>query len=610
MQVILLVTLFFLSSVALTHSLPLSTNSRWIVAKPTGERVKLRCVNWAGHLEPMLAEGLDRRPLGKIARHVSVMGFNCVRLTWATYMVTRHAKVTVAQSFRDLGLEDALAGIVENNPDLLNLTVVDAQNSVIEELGLYGVMVILDNQVSQPMWCCSDQDGNGFFGDKFFDPTEWLQGLALVANRYKYTPSVVAMSMRNEFRGPLQNESVWYEYIEKGMITIHEANSNLLIIVSGLNYDLNLIFLKTRPLQLNFENKLVYEIHRYSFSEGQKDLWLNQPINKVCENITQEIKSKSGFLIEGNNPTPLFVSEFGINQLGLDRADNMFLGCFLGYLAEMDLDWSVWALQGSYYIRDGLHGPEETYGMLTSNWTNLRSSEFHGKLQLIQQKLQDPYSKGLTYYILYHPLSGRCIQVDNNNETQASDCLSFSLWSHGGNGTPIHLKGSPLCLTSAGDGFPVTLSTHCMTKWEFVSNSTFQLANKDEKGINLCLEWNPADYSSKLVTKKFSHSLDDVGLKHATAGIEKNNAQLLNLTVVDLHKAMVSELEKNNIMVVLDNHIRQPQWCCSNTDGNGFFGDVNFDPKECDDRNNDSCYMLSVNSGTSWHARLTASLVS
>ncbi|KAL2544265.1 uncharacterized protein Fot_13498 [Forsythia ovata] len=49
---------------------------------------------------------------------------------------------------------------------------------------------------------------------------------------------------------------------------------------------------------------------------------------------------------------------------------------------------------------------------------------------------------------------------------------------------------------------------------------------------------------------------------------------------VDLHKAVVSELGKNNIMVVLDNHISQPQWCCSNTDGNGFFGDVNFDPKE------------------------------
>lgn len=209
------------------------------------------------------------------------------------------------------------------------------------------------------------------------------------------------MSMRNELRGPLQNENVWYEYIKKGATTIHEANSNLLVIVSCLGYDLDFTFLKAKPLQLSFENKLVYEIHRYSFSEGQSDLWINQSPNEVCENVTQEIKTKSGFLIEGNNSAPLFVSEFGINQLGLNRADNMFLGCFLGYLAEMDLDWSIWTLQGSYYIRDGLHGPEESFGLLTSNWTNLRSPEFHRKLQLIQQKLQGKVLSFLLYQINY-----------------------------------------------------------------------------------------------------------------------------------------------------------------------------------------------------------------
>ncbi|CAI9784640.1 unnamed protein product [Fraxinus pennsylvanica] len=141
-----------------------------MVDELTGERVKLECVNWAGHLEPIFVEGLDKRPLGQIARNVSTMGFNCVRLTWATYMVTRHANLTVTQSFRDLGLEDAMAGIAKNNPDLVNLTVVNAQNSVIEELGLCGIMVVLDNHVSQPIWCCSDEDGNGFFKDKFFLP--------------------------------------------------------------------------------------------------------------------------------------------------------------------------------------------------------------------------------------------------------------------------------------------------------------------------------------------------------------------------------------------------------------------------------------------------------
>lgn len=189
----ILVQLLLLSFATLCYSLPLSTSSRWIIDEPTGARLKLTCANWAAHLEPMLPEGLDKKPAGHIARHVADMGFNCVRLTWATYMFTRYAKLTVAQSFQKLGLQDAVEGIARNNPGFLNLTVVDAQRAVIEELVQKGVMVVLDNHVSQPMWCCGDHDGNGFFGDKYFDAKEWLQGLDIVAKRYKDTSMVCNM---------------------------------------------------------------------------------------------------------------------------------------------------------------------------------------------------------------------------------------------------------------------------------------------------------------------------------------------------------------------------------------------------------------------------------
>ncbi|KAG4989948.1 hypothetical protein JHK84_032503 [Glycine max] len=44
---------------------------------------------------------------------------------------------------------------------------------VVKGLGDNGVMVILDNHVSKPRWCCSDDDGNGFFGDSYFDPDQY-----------------------------------------------------------------------------------------------------------------------------------------------------------------------------------------------------------------------------------------------------------------------------------------------------------------------------------------------------------------------------------------------------------------------------------------------------
>ncbi|XP_019160506.1 PREDICTED: uncharacterized protein LOC109157089 [Ipomoea nil] len=300
-----ILTIFLLSFASLSHSLPLSANSRWIMDDQSGERVKLACASWAGHLEPMLPEGLDRRPLSQIATHVSTMGFNCVRLTWATYMFTRYANMTVVQSFGDLRLTEAISGLVSNNPNLLSLNLVDAWKAVVEEIGRHGIMMVLDNHVSKPMWCCADHDGNGFFGGVYFDPDEWLQGLAIVANIFKDTPMVVGMSLRNELRGPLQNVDEWYKYVEKGAKTINTANPNLLVIISGLSYDLDFRFLKDTPLELKMmkKKKVVYEAHRYSFNEGQSKVWVAGPLNKVCHEITIEMEEKAGFLVRGGERT-------------------------------------------------------------------------------------------------------------------------------------------------------------------------------------------------------------------------------------------------------------------------------------------------------------------
>lgn len=181
----ILVCLLLITFTALSHSLPLSTSSRWIVDDATGERVKLACVNLPGHLEAMLPEGLDKRPVKEIAMQIAAMGFNCVRLTWATHMYTRYANLTVAESFSNLGLNEAIMGLTNYNPTFLDLTLVDAQKLVINELANQGIMTVLDCQVSKPQWCCGDTDGNGFFGDEYFDPKEWLQGLSTVANQYK-----------------------------------------------------------------------------------------------------------------------------------------------------------------------------------------------------------------------------------------------------------------------------------------------------------------------------------------------------------------------------------------------------------------------------------------
>ncbi|KAL0541977.1 hypothetical protein IC582_022060 [Cucumis melo] len=277
----------FVMLISKTYSLPLSTNGRWIVDATTGQRVKLICVNWPGHMQGMLAEGLHLRPLNDIVALVVKLRFNCVRLTYSIHMFTRHANLTVQQSFENFDMKDTIAGIAQNNPSILNLTLVQAYGTVIDSLAVHGIMVVSDNHISQPRWCCDNNDGNGFFGDRYFDPQEWLQGISLAAQSLKSKSQVVAMSLRNELRGPNQNVETWFQYMSQGAKLIHQINPNALVVVSGLSYDTDLSFLKNRSMGFNLDNKLVFEAHLYSFTNNMGDFWTSKPLNTFCACVNQ-----------------------------------------------------------------------------------------------------------------------------------------------------------------------------------------------------------------------------------------------------------------------------------------------------------------------------------
>ncbi|CAA3008765.1 hydrolase, hydrolyzing O-glycosyl compounds [Olea europaea subsp. europaea] len=192
---------------------PLSTDSRWVVNE-SNQRVKLACVNWVSHLDVVVAEGLSKQPVDVISKGILDMGFNCVRLTWPLFLFTNDtlASITVRQSFKNLGLVESIAGLQSNNPSIVNLSLINAYQAVVASLANNGVMIILDNHISKPGWCCSNFDGNGFFGDRYFNPDIWVKGLTKVATMFKGTKNVVAMSLRNELRGQKQNVGDWYSH--------------------------------------------------------------------------------------------------------------------------------------------------------------------------------------------------------------------------------------------------------------------------------------------------------------------------------------------------------------------------------------------------------------
>lgn len=195
--------------------------------------------------------------------------------------------------------------------------------------------------------------------------------------------------MRNELRGPNQTQPAWYQNVARGARAIRRANPDVLVIVSGLSFDTDLSFLDKQPLKTHYGNKLVLEAHWYAFSEGRRQEWAEKPLIQVCSGAAQRFDARAGFFTRRANSTlPLFVSEFGGEQGGTNRADNSFLSCFMAFAAERDLDWALWALQGSYYWRNGVEEFEETYGVLDSSWARPKNPMFRERFRLIQEMIQ------------------------------------------------------------------------------------------------------------------------------------------------------------------------------------------------------------------------------
>ncbi|KAJ4959966.1 hypothetical protein NE237_019876 [Protea cynaroides] len=468
---------------------PLYTDSRWVV-DGSGQRVKLACVNWASHLEPMVAEGLSKQPLDVISKQIISMGFNCVRLTWSLFMVTNDsfASLTIRQSFQKLGLLDSISGIKLNNPSLLDLPLIQAYQVVVSNLADNNVMVILDNHISEPGWCCSNSDDNGFFGDRYFDPDLWIKGLTTIATIFNGTNKVVGMSLRNELRGPKQNAEDWYRYMQKAAEAVHTANPDVLVILSGLSYDKDLTFLSKQPVNLSFKGKLVFEVHWYAFSDGEA--WVRGNPNQVCASVVDNLMRNAGFLQKQG--WPLFVSEFGVDQRGTNVNDNRYLNCFIGVAAELDWDWALWTLVGSYYLRQGVVGMEETYGMLDSGWTSIRNSNFLQRLSTLQIPLQGLGVSNLKpYKIILHTLTGLCVHRNPITKSLSlGSCAESEAWDY----TPekiLMVKGTYDCLQADGVGKPAKLGSLCTdtnSKWEPISESKMHFSTKLSNGRTVCLD--------------------------------------------------------------------------------------------------------------------------
>ncbi|PKS04952.1 hypothetical protein jhhlp_008318 [Lomentospora prolificans] len=375
---------------------PFKVDGRWIL-NASGKNVTYAGVNWSGHGEAMIPEGLQHQSVEYLVSKIKSAGINAVRLTFATEMIddiyANDADTDIETSFiKALGEENGrkvVAQILESNPEFTAQTTrLEVFDAVAAECAKQQIYVHLDNHISKAKWCCGETDGNAWWGDKEFPIDNWVRGLAYMAEHGKNWQALTSIALRNEPRNPSNNPAVaatynwesWYKYVRQGTQAIFDANPNVLIFLSGLSYDTYIepVFLGTALTPGNgrfsrddfpgHADKLVLEIHNYERSIGS------------CQSLSGNLYKKGFQAMHAEDPGtvnvfPTMLTEFGFPQDGAAHKD-VYAQCLSTYLPEQKAGFFYWVLTGSYYIRSGTQAYDELWGLLTADFKDWRDPAY------------------------------------------------------------------------------------------------------------------------------------------------------------------------------------------------------------------------------------------
>jgi endoglucanase len=366
-----------------TVALPLHTSGQFIV-DANGERVRLKAFNWYGAESPdAVVGGLAYQSLDTIVGELHAWGFNAVRLLWSNQNVEANPIIN--------------SQAVAANPDFVGMHALDAFDRIVATLAANHFLVILDNHVSDAIWCCSDTDGDGLWATAKFPESRWISDWQMMARRYANQPNVVGADLRNELRcvpgGSCatwggDSSTDWHAAAERGGNAVLASNPNLLIFVEGPSYDTDLSGAATLPVTLSSPGHVVYEAHDYGFD------YSSNPLSGYSDWVAR-INPRWGYLATGANPQPLWLGEFGTcntTETCVASSNNTDLGFWFQIMTQFvetnRLDWCYWPVNGTYsnYPNAGkTYGNVESYGILNTAWNEPSRASLLSTLQQIMQ---------------------------------------------------------------------------------------------------------------------------------------------------------------------------------------------------------------------------------
>jgi len=250
-----------------------------------------------------------------------------------------------------------------------------------ESLTNNGLIVILNNHISTAMWCCSAEDGEGFWYTDEYPTQMWEDCLVELSARYRDNPLVAGMDLRNEVRtshgefaewgtGKVND---WALAAEIAGNKILEVNPDMLILVEGILSGGNLIGALAKKVELTNPDKLIYSGHIYPFSPIISDLPYS--LFKTTMHTMQTFVADAGF----NYSAPYWMGEFGSGG----GNDEKWLH-IVQFLQETDHDWAYWSIDGYKYPDQG-----EGYGLLEEDYETIRYPWKMDQLRSIMPILSD-----------------------------------------------------------------------------------------------------------------------------------------------------------------------------------------------------------------------------
>jgi hypothetical protein len=173
---------------------------------------------------------------------------------------------------------------------------------------------------------------------------------------------MISLGLRNELRKPDTAGSslpydwaTWYSQVMPVATAVNKANPNILLFLSGLDYDTKMSPIPTASDlgNGNYDNDVT------NCGSMESELWDN------------------GFRATGDkavNRMPVVLTEFGFNNAD-SSYNKTYATCIKKLMPQWKTGWTVWEIGGSYYVRSGTLDYEETWGLLNHGWSDWRNGD-------------------------------------------------------------------------------------------------------------------------------------------------------------------------------------------------------------------------------------------